>query len=245
MAKLTAVVLLPSPGLEDVTSTVFELWLTCANCRLVRIWRKDSARGVCRSVSMISGALLASASKATPPRREASVSCLSSCSPRIVLSPIWRRTAKAAPRSIPASRPISRLFRMLGDVGASGATAGVTIVRRTGEDPPALGFSSSSTTCTRLVATPCAMAAAWTGDWSEAEISMSTVLSPLDAWTRSASSDGVVASPSDCITGSSTSGVETVSMYDCTRAWLNVFPCWSSVTEPEFCMATKSLVEAV
>ena len=62
MARLAVVVVLPSPGSEEV-KTIERGWLAAStNCRLVRSARNASARGPCGSDWTMSGCLELSAS---------------------------------------------------------------------------------------------------------------------------------------------------------------------------------------
>lgn len=210
MARFVAVVVLPSPSSEDVINTAFDLWLTCANCRLVRIWRNDSARGLWAAAWVRSGFLRASLSKDIPPRTGASDTRRRSASPRTAVSKFVRRTAAPTPTAVPISNPSSRLRFVAGAEGSSGADAGVTTESLTSELPSAEGRSRLATVLMRLSPTACAIAAACTGDSFSAEIVMMTVLRSALAATCLARAAGVVSRPRLSIAGCSTEGVPTV-----------------------------------
>lgn len=168
-----------------------------------------------------------------PPSIGKSVKRRRSASPRMRLSSVDRSTAIATPKANPTQSPKSRFSLVLGADGATGASAGLMTDRLTGEAPPDLGFSRLSTARIKLSATACAIAADRTGEPSVAVIFISTVLMSVLALTRPANSADVVFNPNESMAGCKTIGESTVLTYDCTLAWLNVFPCWSSCTEPE------------
>ena len=209
-ARFVAVVLLPSPGTEDVTKTLFRPPATCANWRLVRSWRNASARWLWVPVCVSSGFFEASGSNVILPRSGASVICRSSASPRIRVSKVVRKRAMAMPSARPSKPPSARLIFVLGAEGCVGAAAGVIIDKRTGDDPPACGRSRLSTAWTRLPPTAWAIAAACAGDASEAVIVIRTVLGSELASMRPAKLSMESVSPSESMTGVRTTGVVTV-----------------------------------
>ena len=131
-ARFAAVLVLPSPGTELVTTMIRGGSSTCENCRLARSLRKASARLECPS-ALTSGCRGAFLSNGMVPRPGSAVNSPSASLVLSVVSRVSRSTATPAPSSRPPSTPAARFNSGRGETGPTGATASWVTPRETGE----------------------------------------------------------------------------------------------------------------
>ena len=128
IATLVAVVDLPSPGIELVTTKTLLPASMSTNWRFVRSTRNASTRGAWELSELTRGVRVVLASKAMPPRTGASTTASTSCTVFTEVSSSSRITAMARPSSRPRIPPSKRLRRGLGEIGSVGRVAGPTTV---------------------------------------------------------------------------------------------------------------------
>ncbi len=194
-ARLTAVVVLPSPGTAEVTTRTRGGESTSRNCRLVRSSRNDSAVPEEDSANESAFSSLMVLSKGTTPTTGLSLRPASVSRSLTVLSRRSRITARAMPSSRPTAMPRARLRVVLGEIGAVGTCAGSTTLTWASAAPPPGGVSRSSTKSTKVVPMPLARSRATTASASDTQVSIRTVSGEEVVVTFDASCAGVTESP--------------------------------------------------
>jgi hypothetical protein len=126
---LVAVVDLPSPGIELVTTkTLAAAASMSTNCRFVRSTRNASTRGAWELRELTKGVREVLASNAMLPRTGASTTASTSSADLTEVSSSSRITASASPSSSPRMPPRKRFRSAFGETGLVGSVAGPTTV---------------------------------------------------------------------------------------------------------------------
>ncbi|MPM98914.1 hypothetical protein SDC9_146104 [bioreactor metagenome] len=132
MARFTAVVVLPSPGITDeITNECLPPVVTSANWRFVRSRRYSSAATPCGSLFITTALAVPFDSWRNLPRRGRSEMARRSPSDRTRVSRKWRSSARPMPRARPANSPSTTFCTRLGATGLVGTAAAEMVVALT------------------------------------------------------------------------------------------------------------------